>query len=503
MADPQPHSGTDGEAEGSQPSPPTRSSLPALGPLTTRKMTLPESLRNHAAQDPGATQRMKVPGPEVTRRMPKLSAPAARPSPEQANLTDQARQAFARKVVGGEPSPPPPDLSTARTIPVATSLGQRSSPRPSRPTEPRVGFLVSRWREMREHLPGNRVNADDLATFTRQMATMLGAGLPLHNCLDFYGRSVDSKLGKIINQVCDQVSGGRTLSSSLSVYPRVFSGVYIGLIAAGETTGIMLPIFEKLADLCERNQRLQKKVVATLTYPVLLFLFAITMVLGFLYFILPMVVPLFSSLQVELPWPTKILVWVSSVIKNPLVILAFFATPISLVLFFPLLKTYYVKHPAKLRSLSRFPLELPVIGKIMMRLISARLLFSLATMLDAGYPLSSCLDKIAAVAGNAEIKARILNARLMLVEGMTAAECLGMNDVFPNAAIQMILVGEETADLSGMVRRVACIYEDDIELALVDLASFLEPTIMVGMGVVVGFVVVAAMLPMATLITNL
>ncbi|MEW6281882.1 MAG: type II secretion system F family protein, partial [Candidatus Eremiobacterota bacterium] len=349
-----------------------------------------------------------------------------------------------------------------------------------------------------------RVTPDDIVVFTRQFAAMVGSGLPLHQSLYFYGESDDETgMGPIIQEVADKVGEGTTLSGAMRLHPEVFSEVYVGLMAAGEATGMLSPILNKLADLQERNQKLRKKVISTFTYPALLLTVSGGCILAFLYFVLPMMVPLFSSLKVDLPWPTRVLLMVSEVVKSPMFLVLLLGLPVLAFLFYPALKNLMTANPTRLRSLHRIPLDIPYVGRLLEKIVAARILFSLATLLDSGYALAACLEKCERVAGNAEVAFRIRKAREQLVEGCTAAECLGNNHVLPPGAVQMISVGEESAQLSEMVRKVAAVYEDDVELALMDLASLLEPMILIGMGLLVGFVVLAAVLPTVSLLNHL
>ncbi len=381
----------------------------------------------------------------------------------------------------------------------------------SRPRRERAGpappptFLALQMKRLGKTFdPRQRISQDDVVIFTRQFCAMVTSGLQLHQSLYFYAESEpDHPLAKVIGEVADRVGEGNTLSHSMSRFPDIFSEVYIGLIAAGESTGMLAPVLSKLADLSEKNQRIRKKVWSTLTYPMVLLAVSFMCVLAFLYFVLPMMVPLFSTLAVELPLPTRMLLTLSEVIKHPAFLTAAIAAPIVMWMAWPFINTILLSNPARLRSLHRIPLDIPHVGRMIEKVITARILFSMATLLDSGYALNATLEKCEKVAGNAEVAWRLRKARELLVEGCSAAECLGQAQVFPSGAIQMIAVGEEAAHLSEMISRVAQVYEDDVELALLDLAAMLEPAILIGMGLVVGFVVLAAVLPTVQLLNHL
>ncbi len=344
-----------------------------------------------------------------------------------------------------------------------------------------------------------RVTSDDVVVFTRQFCAMVGSGLPLHQSLYFYAENEpDAALSRIVHDVADRVGEGNPISTGMRRYPEVFSEVYTGLIAAGESTGMLVAVLNKLADLSEKNQRIRKKVWSTLTYPLVLITVSTLCVLAFLYFVLPMLVPLFSTLGVQLPLPTRMLLQISYTMQSPLTLALVLATPVALFFLWPSTRGLREK-----RWVHRIPLELPLVGKMVEKIITARIMFSMATLLDAGFALTATLEKCEKVAGNAEIAYRLRRAREMLVEGASAAECLERARVFPNGAIQMIAVGEETAALAEMIARVAQVYEDDVELTLLDLASLLEPAILMVMGVIVGFIVLAAVLPTVQLLDKL
>ncbi|GMU56271.1 MAG: hypothetical protein AMXMBFR33_54170 [Candidatus Xenobia bacterium] len=510
-------------ATGSESTPTLRmQSLPEAD--TSRKQASSESsptLRMQAIPDADTSQRKHSTPPDsgTTRRITTLS---------DANTTQKMNREELRREAEkrggpqwGRPTQKIPDenppasgpVGSYKVGPVVKAGGGSAAPvrAASRPRRERAGqapppgFLALQMKRLGKTFdPRQRISQDDVVIFTRQFCAMVTSGLQLHQSLYFYAESEpDHPLAKVIGEVAERVGEGNTLSHSMSRYPDVFSEVYIGLIAAGESTGMLSPVLSKLADLSEKNQRIRKKVWSTLTYPMVLLAVSCMCVLAFLYFVLPMMVPLFSTLAVQLPLPTRMLLTLSEVIKHPAFLIAAIAAPIAMWMAWPFINTMLLSNPARLRSLHRIPLDIPHVGRMIEKVITARILFSMATLLDSGYALNATLEKCEKVAGNAEIAWRLRKAREMLVEGCSAAECLGQAQVFPSGAIQMIAVGEEAAHLSEMISRVAQVYEDDVELALLDLAAMLEPAILIGMGLVVGFVVLAAVLPTVQLLNHL
>lgn len=354
-------------------------------------------------------------------------------------------------------------------------------------------------------LPGTkkppRVSGDELAIFTRQMAAMLSSGIPLHHVLEFYADSDEGDLAEVINDIAFKVSTGHTFSRAMRNYPDIFSQVYIGLAETGEQSGQILTTFNRLADLLEKNTSMRKKVIATVTYPTILLIVSMVAIAGFVYFVLPMMVPLFESLAVDLPLPTRILLMSRYVLPATLAILALLA--LLGWLGKPWLKRFFKNNPEVRKKLHSIPLGIPVVGNLTEKIITARILYAMATMLDAGLSMVPTIRRAGTVAGNAVIEERMIEASREIMDGHSVHEAMGMHNVFPIGAIQMLSVGEESADLTKMVRHVASFYDSEVELALNDIAAIIEPIIMIVMGVVVGFIVLSAILPTVKLLDQL
>ncbi|MBI3929437.1 MAG: type II secretion system F family protein [Armatimonadetes bacterium] len=337
--------------------------------------------------------------------------------------------------------------------------------------------------------------------FTRQLAAMLSAGIQLHQALLFYAQGDTSPLCQVMEKTAARLAAGSSLSQALRRHPAVFSPVYVGLVEVGESSGKLVHVFNRLADLLEKQVTMRKRVSAVLTYPAILLLISVLAMLSFLLFVLPMMAPIFESLRIPMPLATRILLASRIVIPVGGVILLLAAAVLWLAR--PWLRRYYREHPAALRRLHQVPLSMPVLGAVLLKLITARVLYSLATMLDAGLTLVSSLHRAAGVAGNAGIAARMEDATRDVIEGRSVAEALKRHRVFPSGAVQLISVGEESAGLNAMLRHIASIYDAEVELALMNLAAVVEPVIMVTMGALVAFVVLSAVLPTIYLLNNL
>lgn len=346
-----------------------------------------------------------------------------------------------------------------------------------------------------------RVSGEELTIFTRQLATMLGSGIPLHQALLYYGEASEGDLPQVIRHVASQVASGHTFSNSMRLYPEIFSTIYVGLADMGEQSGQIVTAYRRLADLLERTTNMKKKVVSALTYPCVLLVVSLAAIFGFVYFVLPLMTPMFEMAGGEMPLPTKMLLSTRTILPYGTVLFILF-----MLLFWlsrPWRKRYLRNNPDKNRQLARIPLMIPVVSGIYNKLNTARILYSMSTMLDAGLTMTATLKRAAQASGNAFVTYRLDKATEQIMEGASLAEALQVYQVFPNGAIQMLAVGEESANLSNMVTHVADLYDSEVEMALNDIASVIEPLIMIVMGLVVGFIVLSAVLPTVQLIQNL
>jgi type II secretory pathway component PulF len=359
--------------------------------------------------------------------------------------------------------------------------------------------------QFQQLLPGNRpprASLEELSTFTRQFAAMLDAGIPLYRALNFFTESLEDKgLRRILEDVCQKVHSGVYLSRALRSYPRVFSEVYCSLVETGERSGQLQDLLNRLADLLEKNLKMQKKLISTFTYPAILFLVSMASVCFFVFFLLPMIQPMFDSMKIALPWPTRLLLATRTLLLPTLIVGA-----MGLFLLWaarPWLRAFLRQRPGMQAQLSRLPMELPILGTLLQKMATTRILYAMTTMLESGMPMVDAMSRATAVAGNVWVSQQMTAARRDMVEGMNLGEALARNvEIFPRAAVYLISVGEETGGLTDMLRYAARIYDEEVELAMTDLAALLEPLLMAGMGLVVGFIVISAILPTLQLIRN-
>ncbi len=347
-----------------------------------------------------------------------------------------------------------------------------------------------------------RVSLDALALFTRQFSAMLDAGIPLAQALAFFSEGDDGKLPQVIGTVYSRVVTGSPLSHALRGFPTIFSEVYVALVETGENSGRLTGTFRRLSELLEKQVRMQKRLIASLTYPAVLLVVSLSCIAVFVLFILPMIEPVFRSLNVELPLPTRILLGFRTFFLPICALLALLAGAA----WFgrPAWQGYLERNVVLHRQLARFPLKLPLVGPVLRKIIVSRVLYAMATMLEAGMTLVNALSRSAAVAGNEWVKHRVgVVARGLIIDGDSVSQAFFASEVFPESAIALVAVGEESSNLVGMIQYTATMHEEDADAALTMVSQALEPLLMGAMGIVVGFIVVASMLPLLELVRTL
>ena len=334
------------------------------------------------------------------------------------------------------------------------------------------------------------VGAKDIVVFTRQLATMIDAGLPLVQCLDILGSSSEHKTFKrVMKEVKSGVESGGTFSESLARHPKVFDRLYTNLVAAGEVGGILDTILNRLANYMEKNEKLKRKVKAAMVYPISVTVIAAGIVVLMLVKVIPVFEKMFSDFGGELPAPTQIVVNMSHFVQTYL--FHGLAAVAALVFLFRYL---YGTEKGRL-YFDTLGLKLPVFGSLIKKVAVARFSRTLATMLSSGVPILEALEIVARTAGNLVVEREILATKASIAEGKTIAEPLQKSKVFPNMVVQMIGVGEQTGAMDAMLGKVADFYDDEVEAAVDALTSLLEPVMMVVLGGSIGGLLIAMYLP--------
>lgn len=347
--------------------------------------------------------------------------------------------------------------------------------------------------------PGKRFSRYKLALFTRQMAVMLKAGIQLHQSVAFAADS-DPEMEPLLKQVLQKLESGYSFSNAIADSSRSFDTVYVGLIQAGELSGRLHEMLARLADVLEREIELRKRLISVITYPTVLLTVSFMGTLGFIFFVLPTLTPLFKDLGVALPLPTRILL-----ASRDFIIPTFAVAVLSIILLVltrDRISDYIKERPTLERKFAAVPFSIPVIGDVYEKVITARVLYSLSTMLDVGITLNQALARAEVTSGNALTSYRLGKARMDLADGLGVTDCFRLNNLFNPSALHLISAGEEAAKLADMFQYVAKLFDEEVEYALESASSILEPLIMVVMGFIVGFITIAAALPTIQLLQN-
>jgi len=346
---------------------------------------------------------------------------------------------------------------------------------------------------------GGGVDSKELAVFTRQFSVMIDAGLPLVQCLEILASQQENKVfQKVLTATRSQVEGGATLSASMRSSPKVFDALYVNMVEAGETGGILDTILQRLSGYIEKAVKLQRAVKSALVYPVGVLTVAAAVITLLLWKVVPIFATLFTGLGVTLPLPTKIVITLSNIVGSifGLLALIFIAAAIFG------LKLWYGTPNGRF-VLDSIILKLPVLGILMRKIAVARFTRTLGTLISSGVPILDGLDITAKTAGNAVVERALQAVRKALEEGKTLTEPLQQSGVFPGMVTQMIAVGEQTGAMDAMLSKIADFYEDEVDAAVKDLLTALEPVMIVFLGLVVGGVVISMYLPLFSLIGKL
>jgi type IV pilus assembly protein PilC len=346
---------------------------------------------------------------------------------------------------------------------------------------------------------GGGVKAKELAIFTRQFSVMIDAGLPLVQCLEILGSQQENKFfQKVLINTRSMVEGGATLSTAMRSSPKVFDGLYVNMVEAGETGGILDIILQRLSTYIEKNVKLQRAVKSALIYPVGVLTIAGLVIFLLLWKVVPIFATLFAGLGVTLPLPTKIVIAMSNFVGSYFGLLIIVALGGGIFA----LKTWYGTPTGKY-VLDSIVLKLPVLGILMRKIAVARFTRTLGTLIASGVPILEGLDITAKTSGNAVVERALQKVRKALEEGKSLTEPLKESNVFPGMVTQMIAVGEQTGAMDAMLQKIADFYEEEVDSAVKDLLTAMEPIMIVFLGVVVGGVVISMYLPLFTLIGEL
>jgi type IV pilus assembly protein PilC len=344
-----------------------------------------------------------------------------------------------------------------------------------------------------------RVKLSDLAIFARQFSTMLDAGVSLIRCLDvLQAQTNNARLRKILMDLSARVESGESLSRSMARHPKAFSQLIIGLIRAGEVGGVLEESLQRIAAFLEKDVELRRKIRSALTYPVIVLLAAIGIVIFLVSWLVPQFAQLFKELGIkELPAPTQFLVDLSALFTQRwyVVIIAVVAILIAYKLF--------VSTRVGRRVADRVKLRVPVFGPLHHKIVMARFSRTMGTLLASGVPILQAMETVAGVVGNSVVSDAVIESRARIREGEKIADPLQRSKMFPPMVVHMVSVGEESGSLDHMLNKIADFYENEVEMTIASLTAAIEPVMIVLLGIIVGFIVISMFLPMIEVISNL
>jgi len=335
-----------------------------------------------------------------------------------------------------------------------------------------------------------KVSEKDVVIFARIFATMINAGLPLIQCLDLLGKQEQNKtFAKMIGAIKEDIEGGSTLTDALRKYPDVFDDLFVNLVAAGESGGILDVILQRLSGYMEKAMKLKSKVKGAMTYPASVLVISIGVVAILLLKVIPVFQTMFEGMGSSLPGPTQFLVDASQFAQD-----YFLYVGAGLVALFFGFKRYYKTEQGTL-VIDALVLKSPVFGPLLKKVAVAKFTRTLSTMMSSGVPIMEGLGIVSRTAGNKIIENALMKTRQSIAEGKTIAEPLMETDIFPAMVVQMIAVGEATGALDTMLTKIADFYDDEVDAAVDAMTALLEPFMMVFLGGVVGGMIIAMYLP--------
>jgi len=360
----------------------------------------------------------------------------------------------------------------------------------------RQGFksikIKTKPKDLSEYLPFLKpgVKEKDVVIFARIFATMINAGLPLIQCLDLLAQQEQNKtFAKIIRSIKEDIEGGATLFDSLKKYPKVFDELFVNLVAAGESGGILDVILQRLSSYMEKAMKLRSKVKGAMTYPASVLVISVGVVALLLIKVIPVFQKMFEGMGGELPAPTQFLVDLSAWAQKYFIVVIVIVVVAGVAL-----KRFYKTEKGTL-IIDQLILKSPVFGPLLKKVAVAKFTRTMATMMSSGVPILEGLSIVSKTAGNKIIENALMNVRKGISEGKTIAEPLLETGIFPPMVVQMIAVGEATGALDTMLSKIADFYDDEVDAAVDAMTALLEPFMMVFLGGVVGGMIIAMYLP--------
>jgi type IV pilus assembly protein PilC len=337
-----------------------------------------------------------------------------------------------------------------------------------------------------------KIKPRSMQVFSRQFATMIEAGLNIVAALVILEEQTDDPyLAEVISELRADVEGGLLLSQAMERHPKVFNNLYVSMVQAGEASGMLDNVLDRVAEQIEKETKIKRRVKGAMVYPTVVFTFASLVLVAMLMFIVPIFARIFTTLHGQLPLLTRVVLHASNLLRDRWYIV------------FPLIGFViwgglrYKKTESGRQAWDRFKLRVPMrIGEVVLKVTMARLLRTLATLVAAGVDIIKALDIAGSTAGNWLVERALADVRVKVQEGIPIAEPLTNDPLFPPMVSQMVKIGEETGELEKMLSKIADFYEDEVDAAIQSLTSIIEPLMMIGVGFMVGIIIIAMYLPM-------
>jgi type IV pilus assembly protein PilC len=343
-----------------------------------------------------------------------------------------------------------------------------------------------------------RVKLRDLVMFSRQFATMIDAGLSVVKCLDILQKQTrNPKMKEVIGEVKRDVAGGMSLTEAVQKHPKVFSPLYVNMIRSAEAGGILDLVLDRLSGFLEKEQETRNKIKSAMTYPAVVFFFAMLMLMGLLFFVLPKFKGIFETMGLDLPLTTKILLNSSDYMKR-----YWYISLVVLVGSVVLVKVFARTERGKF-AIDAAKLKAPIFGDLILKTCVSRFARTFGTLITSGVPVLRALEIVSDTAGNRVIAETVVRARNSIKEGEKISTPLFGSKIFPVMVTQMIAIGEETGRLDQMLTKVANFYDDEVDNTLKSLTSLIEPLMIVGLGLIVGFIAISVISPIYSLVGSL
>ncbi|MDD5135863.1 MAG: type II secretion system F family protein [Candidatus Omnitrophica bacterium] len=335
-----------------------------------------------------------------------------------------------------------------------------------------------------------KIKIDDLVIFSRQLATMVDAGIPLVSALDILGEQIDNKtFSAVVQEIRSEVETGSSFSEALARHKAVFSQLFVNMVRAGETSGMLDEILDRVATYMEKTSALQRKVKAALVYPAVVTGMALSITLLLLLKVIPVFKGIFEGFGAQLPKPTLVLIMISDALQKYFVICA--AVIVGLVL----LLIRYIKTEKGRLKFDSLLLHLPVFGILFTKVAVSKFTRTLSTLIKSGVPILGALDIVGKTSGNKLVEKTIDTVRSNVREGESVAEPLARSKIFPPMVTRMVSVGEQTGELEKMLSKIADFYDEQVDAAVSSLTSMMEPFIIAFLGIVIGSIVICMFLP--------